>query len=968
MDTVKTSTNVLSMTGIDEIEEINQDLTALTADVATLDNQATVIQGEVTALQSSMAIAQSDIGILGFTLNNTNAIVSNIENVLLPLKRDLDDNDFTEINTPIIGVASGGMQISGNSFVNIDNDVTIQNPQNLYYKGVEISTLWAGSGSHTFTDIAVTNNLTYRGDELTTLLDEKFNNADRLIVLNTIQTDSSQTVTVNGTLNIPDEFIYQTRTLQSYLDDRRLLTNNSFTNLTVATDMGMENDSYAGYSENKLYFKKNTNGNTYIQHQTGSGSVAGMEFFVNDTIANQNRVAFMSANEFVVEKPAYFTQGTSILTPSLSTAGDVTFNGNRSLNTLHSLADTTDNRSLATETSLNDNYYTSTQVNNEITSSLAPLQSEIDANTIKVGISTTQANNITTNNAKVGITTAQANNITTNNAKVGISTTQANNITTNNAKVGISTTQANNITTNNAKVGITTAQANAITTNSNKTGITSQQASDITTNNAKVGISTTQANNITTNNAKVGISTTQANNITTNSNNITTLDGDTVKLATTSAQTKIGSLRINGQVAIGGAFDRDDQLYVYGTVGCSSTMSASTPTASTHLTTKAYVDTANSNTVTYINDEINAVTGVTSTNSADINTLELITTALGTQITTLDARNVKDNTNQVISGAKTFNSTITNFQNPTNIATTGYVGLVAFGSTIRADRNPRYSSNEMFDIGQLKWVYDGNGTTDTFSGSCAYTVSTRQGWFDTGTMTEQFRVGSNGTVAIANNLTVGSTLTVGTGIVSPLSTVADYRVTGGRPLGTTQINMRQARLDGNDIYKADWLSFNSIINEDSSNVIYRMACAEKITLRSACISFDKTSHVPAPTVSVGGELYRASFRLSLYKDTSPTFISGTFEYGVYTGVNAIPNAGGSIYLGDIIVRTGWNENLSCQSYIDDVVNSGLTWNRGDCISCFMTVSIEGDDNPFTGTFSYSNIPNEIRISLTAQQS
>ena len=100
--------------------------------------------------------------------------------------------------------------------------------------------------------------------------------------------------------------------------------------------------------------------------------------------------------------------------------------------------------------------------------------------------------------------------VTANTAKVGITTQQASDITTNNAKVGITTQQAADIVTNNAKVGITTQQASDITTNNAKVGITTQQASDITTNNAKVGITTTQANNITTNNAKISFDSTSS--------------------------------------------------------------------------------------------------------------------------------------------------------------------------------------------------------------------------------------------------------------------------------------------------------------------------------------------------------------------------------------------------------------------------------------------------------------------------
>ena len=67
--------------------------------------------------------------------------------------------------------------------------------------------------------------------------------------------------------------------------------------------------------------------------------------------------------------------------------------------------------------------------------------------------------NVAANTAKVGITTEQANAITANTAKVGITTQQANDITTNNAKVGITTQQASDITTNNAKISFDSASS-----------------------------------------------------------------------------------------------------------------------------------------------------------------------------------------------------------------------------------------------------------------------------------------------------------------------------------------------------------------------------------------------------------------------------------------------------------------------------------------------------------------------------
>jgi Fe-S-cluster formation regulator IscX/YfhJ len=167
--------------------------------------------------------------------------------------------------------------------------------------------------------------------------------------------------------------------------------------------------------------------------------------------------------------------------------------------------------------------------------------SDVTANTAKVGITTQQAADIVTNNAKVGITTQQASDITTNNAKVGITTAQADAITANTAKnsypsadatklAGIeagaevnptSTDELSEGTTNlyytearvsaNTNVAANTLKNSYPTTDATKVGFISvTQAvdldtieSDVATNNAKVGITTQQASDITTNNAKI---------------------------------------------------------------------------------------------------------------------------------------------------------------------------------------------------------------------------------------------------------------------------------------------------------------------------------------------------------------------------------------------------------------------------------------------------------------------------------
>ena len=109
------------------------------------------------------------------------------------------------------------------------------------------------------------------------------------------------------------------------------------------------------------------------------------------------------------------------------------------------------------------------------------------ADSTKVGfISVTQAvdldtleSNVTTNNAKVGYTDAlvSANtDVVANTAKVGITTQQASDITTNNAKVGITSQQANDITANNAKISFDSASSTKLE------GI-AENATNVTNNN-----------------------------------------------------------------------------------------------------------------------------------------------------------------------------------------------------------------------------------------------------------------------------------------------------------------------------------------------------------------------------------------------------------------------------------------------------------------------------------------------------
>ena len=66
---------------------------------------------------------------------------------------------------------------------------------------------------------------------------------------------------------------------------------------------------------------------------------------------------------------------------------------------------------------------------NDHINKVASMQTEINTEKNKDGISTAQANAIVANTAKTGITSTQASAITANTAKTGISTTQTNFIT-----------------------------------------------------------------------------------------------------------------------------------------------------------------------------------------------------------------------------------------------------------------------------------------------------------------------------------------------------------------------------------------------------------------------------------------------------------------------------------------------------------------------------------------------------------
>lgn len=110
------------------------------------------------------------------------------------------------------------------------------------------------------------------------------------------------------------------------------------------------------------------------------------------------------------------------------------------------------------------------------------------------------------------------------------------------------------------------------------------------------------------------------------------------------------------------------------------------------------------------------------------------------------------------------NGTLT-ISNNINKANNTYTGDFVNKIVFRGDREPRYQDSPpqafMGDVGVIGWKYDGLGPgDDANSGSAAFIIETRRGRGDpeTGTLTERFRVSSNGNIGIGT-INPGSKLT-----------------------------------------------------------------------------------------------------------------------------------------------------------------------------------------------------------------
>jgi hypothetical protein len=324
--------------------------------------------------------------------------------------------------------------------------------------------------------------------------------------------------------------------------------------------------------------------------------------------------------------------GTTINPATTSTAGVMTSSDKTKLDSIQSGAGVNPTSTDELTEGSSNLYYTETRVSSN---------SDVVANTAKVGITSQQVSAIEVNTNKVGITVDQANAIVSNTAKnsyptadatkVGhISVTQAVNldtlesdVTTNNAKVGITTQQAADITANNAKISFDNtsstklagiedgAQVNPTSTDGLTEGSTNlyytdarvSANTDVAANTAKVGITAQQAADIVTNNAKVGITTQQAADIVTNNAKVSFDSASSVKLAGIEAGAEV-NVNADWNATTGDAqILNKPTLATVATTGAYSDLSG-TPSLATVATTGSYNDLSDQPTIPTNNNQL----------------------------------------------------------------------------------------------------------------------------------------------------------------------------------------------------------------------------------------------------------------------------------------------------------------------------------------------------------------------------
>ena len=207
--------------------------------------------------------------------------------------------------------------------------------------------------------------------------------------------------------------------------------------------------------------------------------------------------------------------------------------------------------------------------------------------------------------------------VNANTAKVGTTSTERTRIAANHAKVGITGSQASAITTNTAKTGITTGQASAISTNSSKTGISAAQAQAITDNTAKA---TDVNHNVTTNLTITG---------TTLARVIVSSDGTdaTIPVATTSVSGVMSAAQVT---TLNGKAPKASPALT----GTPTAPTANAATNTTQLATTAFVKTAVTNLIGGAPEALDTLNELAEAIGDDADYAAGITTALGTKAPT----------------------------------------------------------------------------------------------------------------------------------------------------------------------------------------------------------------------------------------------------------------------------------------------------------------------------------------------
>jgi len=364
----------------------------------------------------------------------------------------------------------------------------------------------------------------------------------------------------------------------------------------------------------------------------------------------------------------------------------------------------------------------------------------IALNTVKVGITTAQANEITANTVKVGITPAQttilSNTSGTNTGDQNISgiATNASAITAieteqgaqntaialNTAKTGITPAQANEITANTAKVGITPAQT-TILSNTSGTNTGDQNISGIATNASAITVieteQGTQNTAIALNTAKTGITPAQAT-ILSNTSGTNTGDQNISGIATNaSAITAIETEQGTQNTAIALNTAKTGITTAQANEITANTVKVGiTPAQATILSNTSGTNTGDQN-ISGIATNASAITAI-ETEQGTQNTAIALNTAK-TGITTAQANEITANTAKV--GITPAQTTILSNTSGTNTGDQNISGIATNASAITAIETEQGTQNTAIALNTAK-VTNATHTGDV-TGDTALTIS-----------------------------------------------------------------------------------------------------------------------------------------------------------------------------------------------------------------------------------------------------